>query len=129
METESQYKIDAYRRLCIKKDLIELSQWMDSIEHFNIEMDHLKLIEKQLLKTVSIENQLQGMRRKNTLVMGSLCQYEQELKKEIEFGKRDYDIARAKEHEKRRDQYMMLITEFRQLKNNVYLILSNYQRK
>lgn len=129
METALPYKIDAQRRVCIKKDLIELSHWIDTIESINWELDHLKLIEKQLLKNSAIEMNLQGLRRKNSLLMGMLCKYEQELNTEYEYGKREYDTTRAKEHEKKRDIYSALIQEFRQLKKVTYYNLSKYQRK
>ncbi|GGX06599.1 hypothetical protein [Aquimarina muelleri] len=128
METDLPYKIDTQRRLCIKKDLIELSQWIDMLSTINDELDLLKIIEKQLLKTSRIEANLQALRRKNTLIMGVLCKYEQELNKEYEYGKREYDIIRAKEHEKKRDIYSVLIQEFFQLKKMIYHNLSKYQR-
>ncbi|WP_416441600.1 hypothetical protein ACH3O9_14315 [Leeuwenhoekiella sp. A16] len=129
MKITLSYKNDAHRKLCIKKDLIELSQWIDTIENINAEFDHLKLIEKQLIQNNTIRIHLQGLRRKNTLVMGSFCQYEQELRKEFIYGKQEYDLARAKEHEKRRDHYSVLIHEFRKLKRIIYENLSKYHRR
>ena len=54
MEIELPYKIDAHRRLCIKKDLIALSHWMDAITAINIEIDYLKIIGQQLIKDHSV---------------------------------------------------------------------------
>jgi hypothetical protein len=115
--------------LCIKKDLIELSQWSDVIEDINTDLDHFKIIERQLIKSTSMANHLQGLRRKNTLVMGALCQYERELRKEFEFGKRDYDINRAKEHEKKRDLLIDMVEHFRKLKSSIYGSLSSFHRR
>ncbi len=129
METSLPYKTDYQRRLCIKKDLIELSQWIDVLTALNNELDQLKRIEKQLLHNGRIEADLQGLRRKNTLIMGSLCKYEQELTTEYEYGKRAYDVPRAKEHEKKRDVYSVVILEFRKLKTQIYDDLLKYQRK
>ena len=123
------YLIDAHRKLCIKKDLIELSQWIDSLSTLNTELEQLKLIEKQLLKNSTIETNLLGLRRKNTLVMGMLCKYEQELNTEFEYGDMEYDVLRAKEHEKKRDVYTALGQEFIQLKNSIYHSLLKYQRR
>ena len=128
MDTTLSYKIDVYRRLSIKKDLIELSQWIDIMVDMNTEIDHFKLINHQLIKNSSVAASLQGFRRKNTLIMGLLCKYEQELKKEHQYGKREYDFSRAKEHEKYRDQYGEIIEEFRQLKKVIYINLSKYKR-
>jgi len=129
LETALTYKTDYQRRLCIKKDLIELSQWIDVLTALNNELDQLKRIDKQFLRSGRIEADLQGLRRKNTLLMGTLCKYEQELTSEYEYGKREYDVARAKEHEKKRDLYSVVILEFRKLKTQIYDDLLKYQRK
>lgn len=128
MDTVILNKLNAYRRLFIRKDLIELNQWMESMEDINLEIDQFKLIEKQLIKNESIAADLVGLRRKNTLVMGSLCSYELDLKKEYEYGKREYDLPRAKEHEKRRDQYSQLALEFKELKKKLFFELVKYKR-
>lgn len=129
MEIELKYKTNAHRRLCIKKDLIELSQWIDTLSTINTEIGYLKLIENQLLKEHAIEINLQGLRRKNTLLMGMLCKYEQELNTEHEYGKKEYNVTRAKEHEKKREVHASFIQEFTQLKKGIYHKLSKYQRR
>jgi len=129
LETTLSYKIDVQRKLCIKKDLIELSHWIDILSNINEELGYLKLIEKQLLKNSSIELNLQGLRRKNTLLMGMLCKYEQELKAEYEYGKSEYNLIRAEEHEKKRKVHSSFISEFNQVKREIYLDLSMYQRR
>lgn len=129
MEIELPYKIDAHRRLCIKKDLIELSYWIDTLTTINTEIDYLKIIGQQLIKEQSIEVNIQGLRRKNTLVMAMLCKYEKELNAEYEYGKREYNVTRAKEHEKKRDSHTALIKEFTQLKKEIYQKLSKFQRR
>ena len=128
MEIELTYKTDVHRRLCIKKDLIELSQWIDILSSINVELDYLKLIEKQLIKQSSIEMDLQTLRRKNTLLMGMLCKYEQELNTEHEYGKVEYNVKRAKDHEKKREVHVSFIQEFTRLKLVIYQKISKYQR-
>ncbi|AEE18305.1 hypothetical protein [Dokdonia sp. 4H-3-7-5] len=128
MDAILSHKLDAYRRLFIEKDLIELSQWIDAIESINLEIDYLQLIEKRLIKNSTLSAMLQGFRRKNTLVMASLCKYEQELKREYEYSARAYDTVRAKEHEGRRVLYSNLMIEFKQLRKVIYMALSRYKR-
>lgn len=123
------YKIETSRKLCIKKDCIELSQWIDSLSMINSELDQLKVIEKQLLKMSTIEVNLQGLRRKNTLIMATLCKYDQELRTEYEYGKREYDSVRANEHEKKRETLSNLLKEFNALKRTIYTSLTKYQRR
>jgi hypothetical protein len=129
LKIELPYKINVHRKLCIKKDIIELNQWIDTLSALNTELEQLKLIEKQLLKNSMIETNLLGLRRKNTLVMGMLCKYEQELNTEYEYGAKEYDGFREKEHEKKRDAFTALGQEFIQLKQMIYHNLLKYQRR
>jgi len=123
------HNIDTHRRLCIRKDLIEVSQWIDMLTHFNAEIEQLKTIEKQLLKSSMIETTILGIRRKNTLVVAALCQYEKELTTELEYGTLEYTIPRAKHHEKKRDVFMAMIQEQNQLKSSIYNNLIKYERR
>ncbi len=104
-----------------------MSQWIDTLSSINVELGYLILIDKQLIKDNSITVDLQGLRRKNTLLMGTLCRYEQELNTEYEFGKKEYNVTRAKEHEKKRDVNSAFIQEFTQLKKRMYIKLSKYR--
>ncbi len=123
------HKIDEQRRLFIKKDLIELSQWINTLEHINTEFNYLHIIEKQLVKNQEAFSMIKSLRRKNTLLMGSLCKYEQQLRKELEFGSRTYDLLRAKEHEGKRDKYQSFIIEFTDLRTKFYKTLLKFQRR
>ncbi|MFC4689940.1 hypothetical protein ACFO5T_05820 [Dokdonia genika] len=129
MNTARAYDTERYRRLAIKKDLIELNQWMEAVEDINEDLAQFKIIEHQLVQNSSIASGILGFRRKNTLVMGLLCKYEQDLKKEYEYGKREYDLPRAKEHEKYRDYFNELTMEFKQLKKAIYSNLCKYKRR
>ncbi|QHI39303.1 hypothetical protein IMCC3317_47130 [Kordia antarctica] len=129
MKAELPHKIDAHRRLCIQKDLIELNLWTEAFENIHVELNHLGTIQKQLLRIGSIEMSIIGLRRKNTLLMGAFCKYEQELKRELEYGDREYDTKRAMIHEKERNQYANLYKEFSQLKTIIYTNLSKLQRR
>ena len=111
MKTISIHKIDAHRRLCISKDLKELELWMHTLESFNDELDHFNSIEKQLIKNSSVSNAIKAMRRKNILMMATLCKYEQELKTEYEYGKMEYDEVRLKYHLLKRENYLKLKVE------------------
>ncbi len=129
MNLELKYKTDVHRRLCIEKDLSELGQWIDSLSAINDELSYLKLIEKQLIKDHDVEVAIQGLRRKNTLLMGTLCKYEQQLNAEHEYGKTEYNITRAKSHENKRAVYTAFQGEFRELKIKTYKKLLQYHRR
>lgn len=119
------YKVNTHRRLCIRKDAIELNQWIDMLENINTELDAIIRIEKKFLNNHTIVSNIKGLRRTNTLNMGTLCQYEQQLKKEYEYGTREYDVTRAKEHEKRREVYLQSLQDFQKLKLRLYQQLSD----
>tara|TARA_R110002049_G_scaffold159800_3_gene324832 strand:- start:7298 stop:7687 length:390 start_codon:yes stop_codon:yes gene_type:complete len=125
----STYKIDVQRRLCIQKDLNELNAWISTLEFFNSELDHLSIIEKQLIKNASVSSTILALRRKNVLNMATLCKYEQELKTEYEYGKVEYDLNRLKVHEQRREHYLKLVEECNTFKNQFYMLVRKYQRK
>ncbi|WP_179345000.1 hypothetical protein [Winogradskyella ursingii] len=129
MSTITAYKIDVHRRLCIKKDLYELNLWTTALEDFNTELDHLNMIEKQLIKNSSISIAIKAMRRNNILNMASICKYEQELKTEYEYGKTEYNDQRSKSHEQRQQSYLQFLDEIKTFKNQIYNLLKRYRSK
>ncbi|WP_254073651.1 hypothetical protein [Cellulophaga sp. HaHaR_3_176] len=129
MTSISIYKIDMHRRLCIEKDLNEASTWISTLESFNNELDHLSVIEKQLIKNASLSHSILAIRRKNILNMASLCKYEQELKTEYEYGKVEYNAVRSKYHEKKRQNYLELVKEQIVFKNQIYSFLKKFKRQ
>lgn len=129
MDPISSYKINVHRRLCLQKDFNELHSWMTALEAFNSELEQLSVIEKQLIKSLSVSNTMLSIRRKNVLLMASLCKYEQELKTEYEYGKADYDENRLKTHEQKRISYMKFIEECNCFRHQVYSTLRKYHRK
>lgn len=126
-DRQNSCNIESKRRLLLQKDLFELLHWMDDIEFIHGELNVLSIIEKQLIKKTSLSIKIQGTRRKNTLTLSALCKYEQRIKKEIEYGKEDYDIKRSKEHEKQRDIFLDLVKEYRHLKSEINKLICQFQ--
>ena len=129
MKTITIHKIDAHRRICISKDLNELELWIQALEIFNEELDHINILEKQLIKTSSISIAIKAMRRKSILMMASLCKYEQELKTEHEYGKTEYNELRLKSHLQRRQNYSSFLKEQNTFKNQIYTQLKKYKSR
>ena len=71
------------RKLFIKKDLIELSQWIDMLEAINVELDNIEKLEAHVIHNKSLLFAIQALRRKNTLLNGAFCRYEQQLLQEL----------------------------------------------
>ncbi|MFB9053669.1 hypothetical protein ACFFVB_11340 [Formosa undariae] len=124
-----QFKVDENRRLFIKKDILEISQWTDDLESKNNEINTFSILNRQLVKCEKIQSLIQDFRRRNTLAMAALCKYEQNLRQELEFGSVEYDVQRAKVHEKKRVEYLMFIKDYRVLKTTIYNQLTQYKRK
>ena len=129
MNTVLSHQFNQQRKLCIQKDLNELNLWINTLEFFNNELDHFSVIEKQLIKKVSVSSTIQAIRRKNVLNMAILCKYEQELKTEYQYGKTEYDLNRLRFHEQKRISYMKLVDECNTFKNKFYLSLRKYRRE
>lgn len=128
LNTISIHKIDAHRKLCILKDLKELGLWMQTLEVFSEELDHFKTIERQIIKNAVISNNIRAIRRKTVLMMAALCKYEQELKTEYEYGKVEYNAARSKLHEQKRQNYSHMLKEQNAFKNQIFKLLKKYKR-
>ncbi len=105
---------------------MELNGWIDGLSYVDEELSCLKLIEQRFIKNKPYEIRLTQLRRKNTLLLGGLCKYEKELKSEYEYGKRKYDLARAKVHELKRLGLETFFEEFRGVKKEIYLTLSGH---
>lgn len=102
--------------------------WMEIIESSNEEFNYFSTIENQLIKNVSVANNIKAMRRKNILMMAALCKYEQELKTEYDYGKVDYDENRLKHHEKKRELFLQFTDEYKKFKIAFLNILKTYRR-
>lgn len=128
ISSETSYKMELHRKICIKKDFMDLRLWMQIIENNNSMLSHFITLEKQLIKDPEIASALMGMRRKNTLVMGSLCKHEQELKKEFSYGKVPYDTPRFELHERKRESFNELQEKHSDLINVVCSRLRAFAR-
>ncbi|MDN3665527.1 hypothetical protein ACFFU1_16240 [Algibacter miyuki] len=123
------HRIDNQRRLCIQKDLKELNLWLYTLEQFNNKLDCFIVLEKRLIQNPSVENLIKALRRKNVLLTGAFCKYSQDLKIEFEYGKTEYNEARAKLHDKRREQYKLILKEFTDFETHIYKLLMRYKLK
>ncbi|MHA7944187.1 hypothetical protein ACJOV8_014010 [Formosa sp. 3Alg 14/1] len=129
VNNQMQFKVDENRRLFIKKDIREVSQWTDDLESKNNEINTFSILNRQLVKSENIQHLIQDFRRRNTLAMAMLCKYEQNLRQELEFGNIEYDEQRAKIHEKKRVEYLVFVKDYRVLKTTIYNQLAQYKRK
>lgn len=123
MDIDLLKRIEKHRQLCIKKDLFDLSNWIDTLTYINTEISLLKTICQQQLKEYSVQGHFNAVRRKNTLLLAKLCKYEQQLHTDYEYGKKEYDVQRFREHEAKRNSYYSFLKEFRTFKKAIYKAL------
>ncbi len=128
MSTILNYKTNGHRQLCVQKDINELQTWISALEAFNEELQHILIIEKQLIKNASVSSTVLSIRRKNVLIMANLCKYEQELKTDYEYGTVEYDANRLKIHEQKRVNYVKLIEDCNNFRTKIYVLIRKYQR-
>lgn len=122
-------KAEWYRQFCLERDLYDVRWWTVQLEQINNEIETITPIELQLLKNNKIEATLIGMRRKNTLTLGRLYQYERELLYEKEYGKESYEAGRARRHQVKRAHFQEIQDGLTELRNLVYNELKKYKRK
>ena len=119
-------KISETKTLCIKKDLMALRHWLTKLEENHQELDYLQLIHKKIIQDSETAYNLQQVRRKNTLAFASLCKYEQELKKVLEYRYGMYDLGLANHHEKKRVEFINTDKSFFDFNISFYKKLSKY---
>ncbi len=119
-------KINETKTLCIKKDLLELRHWLIKLEENHQELDYLQLIHKQIIQDTETAYSLQQVRRQHTLTFASLCKYEQQLQKVLEYKRGKYDLALANAHEKKRVELINTDKSFFDFKLSLYKKLSKY---
>jgi len=122
------YKVDEHRRLCLYKDLKEVELWLYNLEAINEDLNHFKIIDKQLIKNSSLAIKIKATQRANVLLMASLCKYENEIKTEIEYSKTEYNRVRTKYHMQKRKSYKDYLHSYTQFKNQVYRALLLFKR-
>jgi hypothetical protein len=128
VNSDTGYIVELQRKICIKKDVMEIRSWLQVIENNSTTLTHFIALEKQLIREQEVAIALMGLRRKNTLVMGAICKYEQELKKEFIYGKTVYDQQRSLIHERKRDSFNELQEQHSNLNDLVFNKLKAFSR-
>ncbi|MDR6300980.1 hypothetical protein [Mesonia maritima] len=119
-------KINETKSFFIKKDLLELQHWLTKLEENHQELDYVQVIHQQIIQDTETAYSLQQERRKNTLALASLCKYEQQLKKVLEYSYEVYDLDLAHQHEKKRVEFINTDKSFFAFKISFYKKLSKY---
>ncbi len=113
------YHHEADSRIVLKKDKAELNDWTDNLEFISEELEYFTEIEDRLLNDSNVYLQLQGIRRENTLISGTIYRYETSLRNAAECDNMACDSYYLHNHEKHRGLYREHLQKYRALKTKM----------
>lgn len=100
------YFHESLSQIIVKKDRAEISNWTESMELINEELQSLILLEKRVLGNPQWNQQLVAVQRENQFRLGVLYRYERTMTKAIECDTTECDAYYLNTHEKNRNGYM-----------------------
>ncbi|MBC7000488.1 hypothetical protein [Cytophaga sp. FL35] len=117
-----------FAELCLERDYYDVKWWTVQLEQINRELDSLMEIETTLLNRSEISMSLLGLRRKNTLVLRKLYQFEIDLKKEKEYGKKLYDVGILRAYQNSRKLFQEILAEYKTAMTLIFDELKKYRK-
>ncbi|MAU70582.1 MAG: hypothetical protein CML04_00665 [Pseudozobellia sp.] len=117
-----------FAELCLERDYYDVKWWTVQLEQINRELDSLMEIETTLLNRSEISMFLLGLRRKNTLVLRKLYQFEIDLKKEKEYGKKLYDVSILRAYQNSRKLFQEILAEYKTAMTLIFDELKKYRK-
>ncbi|AEM69269.1 hypothetical protein Murru_0213 [Allomuricauda ruestringensis DSM 13258] len=124
------YFHESISQIISKKDKLEITNWTETMEGINEELQYLIQLEKRLLGNPSMHQRLLVIQRENQLRLGTLYRYEQTMVNAIECDTMECDAYYLNTHEKNRDGYMAHIKSYSQIKLLLLSkILERFNRK
>ncbi|WP_421812688.1 hypothetical protein [Flagellimonas sp.] len=115
------YFHESISRIISKKDKLEITNWTETMEWVNEELQYLIPLEKRLLGNPLLHQRLLVVQRENQLRLANLYRYERNMANVIECDTMECDAYYLNTHEKNRDGYMNHLKNYNQLK---FLLLS-----
>ncbi|MEZ2416189.1 hypothetical protein ACA086_14610 [Muriicola sp. E247] len=113
------YNHEPDSRIMMKKDKVEVGNWTDDLEYMNEELEYLLDIEDQMLNNAVLYQELQTLRRENTLNLRTLYRYEGAMRDAIECDTVACDAFYLSKHERNRNLYLEHKKKFRDVKSKV----------
>ncbi|MEP2239376.1 MAG: hypothetical protein ABJI22_13505 [Maribacter sp.] len=113
------YPHESDKRIMVKKDKLEINNWTDELEFLNKEIEFYLDIEDSIIQSSKLYQELHRIRRENALMLAALYKYDNAIGKAIECDTTACDTYYLNHHEKKRDAYLSLIQNYRDLKLKV----------
>lgn len=105
--------------IILKKDIAELTTWLEHLDAISEVTEYLLELEDQILHDSIIYTELQAMRDRNDSISADLYRYELKIMSCIECNDMQYDAEKLHSHEKRRHDYSNFLREYRELKKRI----------
>lgn len=113
------YNHESDGRIMMKKDKAEVRDWTDDLEYMNEELEYLLDIEDRMLNNAVLYQELQTLRRENTLNLRALYRYEGAMRDAIECDTVECDAFYLSKHERNRNLYLDHKKKYRDVKSRV----------
>ncbi len=110
------YIHESISRIVAKKDKLEITNWTESMEWINEELQYLIQLEKRFLGNPSMHQRLLVVQRENQLRLGTLYRYERTMINAIECDTMECDAYYLNTHEKNRDGFRDHMKAYTRLK-------------
>lgn len=110
------YFHESISRIIHKKDKLEITNWTETMEGINEELQYLIPLEKRLLGNPSMHQKLLVVQRENQLRLGTLYRYERTMMNAIECDTMECDAYYLNTHEKKRDGFRDHMKTYTKLK-------------
>ncbi|MBW8200633.1 MULTISPECIES: hypothetical protein [Flagellimonas] len=124
------YFHESISRIISKKDKLEITNWTETMEGINEELQYLIQLEKRFLGNPSMHQRLLVIQRENQLRLGTLYRYERTMLNAIECDTMECDAYYLNTHEKNRDGYMGHLKSYAQMKLLLFSkILERFNRR
>lgn len=107
---------ESLNQIIVKKDKLEIANWIETMELISNELQYLIPLEKRLLGTPAVNQSLLTVQRENQLRLGTLYRYERTMINAIECDTTECDAYYLHAHEKNRDGFMDHIKTYTALK-------------
>ncbi|UNY98735.1 hypothetical protein MQE36_16860 [Zhouia spongiae] len=113
------YEHDSVEMQILKKDFIEVSSWIEHLEHIAKELTTLRDIAGQYLIEHDLEPSFDVYIQENGTEISTLYNYRLSLEGQIECQDMDCDTYYKDEHKAKRNKYQETVEKYHVLKNKV----------
>jgi len=106
--------------IMIKKDKVEVGNWLDDLEYTKEELKYLLEIEHRMLNNAQLYQTLHELKRENQLHLRELYRYDGTIKNALECDTTECDAFYLDKHEVNRSLYVNHLKKYRDIKSKLF---------